>query len=239
MSESTTENTTSFQIKNDTSPVNIAVKAKNKFYHGGEKEKWRVKGTVGKQEDLQISLVERNFGEETDEIINKWRYCHENKISVVPFMEKTDKGTVVMPDLTADGSTVYGKGTHMHARGGHGELRKFQENDKKFWEITSDPEKVKKIEEAALEEAVKATEANVALPNDDPLELILHKDGTWNLICLDLEQLRILDPNQRYSSPLLEDNKSNISNFMLSLENIKRDLNQYQPVLSTDSSSQI
>lgn len=89
--------------KNINTPTSLNVKQKRKFFHGGEKEKWQIEAVVGKNSDMQISIVERNFKDKTDEILEKWIFCNTHRMSVVPFMKKTTEGTIVMPNLSKDG----------------------------------------------------------------------------------------------------------------------------------------
>ena len=44
-----------------------------------------------------------------------------------------------------------------------------------------------KINQAALKIAEKTASAGIILPSDDPLDLILHPDGSWQIMPLDIE----------------------------------------------------
>ncbi len=59
------------------SQVKVRIREKNQFYFGGKNPKWRLRGAVGKNEDLLLNLIERDFGRMTDIVMNNWTKAKE------------------------------------------------------------------------------------------------------------------------------------------------------------------
>lgn len=99
-------------------------------------------------------------------------------IPTVPSIRKISSNEVAMTDLTADGSGLYGKN------------RDYQLIDEpvatdKFFRSLDFTEVFREVREIID----KADKASIVIPQDDPFELLVHPDGTWNLIILDVSQL--------------------------------------------------
>jgi len=204
----------------------VNVNDRKAFYLGGGKEKWKIKVSVDDVDNTPLELVERNFGEATDKIIQRWQIAYDNDIQVVAFIKKTDRGTVVMPNITTDGSHIYGKATHYQILGGNGEIRRFEEFDQKFLDLTASDESMEKIKQRAQEIADKATSVGIWLPYDDPLELVLHPNETWELLCLDLEYLETSDSIANVDTRQNVNNKY-VDSFLQSLTNIRNDFRRH------------
>lgn len=204
--------------------THLKIKTRKKFHLGGGKPKYRIDGVVGEKDELKIKLIERNFGNKTDYILKSWEKCKKNNIPVVPFMKVTNKGTVVMPDLSADGSRFYGKGMYYHILGGDGEWKDyFDDMDKNFVALMSNDSEKQKIKSEALKIAKRASSAGIILAKDDPFDLKIDTEGCWKLICLDLEHTLVDSegkPTKERLSQLMQLNEECPDLLMLSFNNI-------------------
>jgi hypothetical protein len=169
--------------------VKVDVSKKRKFYLGGGKPKHFVEASVGKDQDLKMSLVEKETLSEfhSDMMLKVWKRCRQNNIDVVDFMAKTSDGFIIMSNITHDGSQIYGRSLlHTIKSDDHGERKRdVNELDKKFINLMQNNHE--KINQAALKIAEKTASAGIILPSDDPLDLILHPDGSWQIMPLDIE----------------------------------------------------
>jgi hypothetical protein len=103
--------------------------------------------------------------------------------------------SMLVTDVTADGSAVYGKsllgpGWSARRRAPSPEL------DARFMELTNRKNLPRVI---ALTHSYRdlATQAGLALPDDDPFELIIHPGGGWSIITLDLSNYSYPPGNER------------------------------------------
>jgi len=155
---------------------------------GGEKRKFKIQ-TEEDRDGLEPQIyyfIQRDFGTETDEIIQIYYAYKQAKLPVVETFRRSNDGMVVMTDITADGSKVYGKATSQSMN--HGKPREPSPLDSVFLELIADGSVVKDMHDQALKLAAIAGDHGILLAYDDPFELIIHPDKTWSLVCLDLEQ---------------------------------------------------
>lgn len=168
-------------------------------------------GTVG---HVHVLLVERDNRQRNGLYYSEqWKIAKEAGLPVVPTLRKAKNGKVLMTDLTADGSEIFGKAMEFKLNG---------ELDPNFYPRLS--VKFLKVMENDQEGIVKkvkdyvdlASTKGIILPVDDPFELILHPDGTWDLVIIDLERLGKADPDEN----LLEENEKNAGSFIQDLKKI-------------------
>ena len=136
--------------------------------------------------ETELSMVERVVGPQNIDIYTKtWKAFKKAGIPVVEHMWKSDEGKVFVKDLKRDRSEIFGKAYTMLA------AKKFEDQkpaltpmEEKFIKIIeTDLPKIK----AALENMVmKADQYRLVLPWDDAFELLVHPDGTWEIVVLDL-----------------------------------------------------
>ncbi|HEV7454485.1 MAG TPA: hypothetical protein VGO07_04460 [Candidatus Saccharimonadales bacterium] len=151
---------------------------------------------VRDEEGRELTLLERSVKddpaerrEHNDHYIHSWQVCNEAGIPVVPEVMVSDDDTLLVTDVKAGGSEVYGKGmaralsSYDHAQERH---RPHADIDALFMQITA-PENVGAIRAEAERISQLAINAGMELPADDPYELIVHPDGTWQLMTLDLD----------------------------------------------------
>lgn len=173
----------------------IKVLSKKQFEKGGVEKKFRIEGEISRGEKTKaVSLVERDFGERNKDYLGKWKKLKEVGLPVVSTMRLTDQNKIVMTDLKADGSELYGKGIVFEialAKYANKTPRESSNIDKIFLEIMDNEEEVELIKEKTNEYAKIATENGISLAVDDPFELVVHPNGEWDLVCLDLELLQL------------------------------------------------
>ena len=101
-------------------------------------------------------------------------------ISTIPTVWIVGEKEVLITDMTSDGSVFYGK-DNVNPSFQRYEKNKMTELDAVFLSI--DPEEIK----AKAEEIIKKANANgIFLPSDDPFDILIHPDGSWEVIVLDL-----------------------------------------------------
>ncbi len=126
--------------------------------------------------------------------LERWRFLKNLDFPVVDEMEITGKDTVRMTLMTGDGSEFFmkRKATHLVVEAMKKNKRELAEIEKKFVEI--DPEEVlDDVDELRL----KAWNLGFRLADDDPFDLLIHTDGTWEVILLDLERLSLVHEGDR------------------------------------------
>lgn len=163
-----------------------------------------------------VSLVERGSGPiSTEGYIQLWEAFKKAGIPVVKFIRKSKDG-VFMKNLKHDGSEIFGSAyaslSEMKFSKGHPKLTPIEQ---RFVEIMeSDLPKIR----SALESMLKnAKEHRLVLPWDDPFELLVHPDGTWELIVLDLRFAEIGDntwKNEKFVNGRL-DTLINLKDFLV------------------------
>lgn len=171
------------------------------YIHQGAADKQKLTADMTyESKKKSVQLVERDGQHGT--LYRKWLAMKAAGLPVVPTMRQTDRDTVVMTDLRADGSELYGKGL-----GGYIldriQLRTVRPREKhplddRFLELMRSPQDLQKIMDKAAEYAQMANAAGILLPEDDPFELVIHPDRSWDLVCLDIESAMIgsRDPQQ-------------------------------------------
>jgi|GEM_PF-6758441 len=101
------------------------------------------------------------------------------------------RGFMLLTDIKSDGSEVYGKELAYCLRIPDLTPRERPRTsiDKLFLDLT-DKETFPLIEQAADSLVHRANSHDIQLPSDDPMELLIHPDGTWELVILDLALAR-------------------------------------------------
>src|SRR6266567_1114957 len=84
-------------------PREIQVNAKIPL-HGGNETKNRLEGTLAQRE---VSLIERPLDQN---YVDNWYAFREVGLPVVPTLRESSRGTLLVTDVKADGSEIYGKG---------------------------------------------------------------------------------------------------------------------------------
>ena len=110
-----------------------------------------------------------------------WKKLKDAGVPTVPTVRKINDNEVIMTDMTADGSAFFGKAdvSESFVRKNASKLRNL---DKMFLDIDLDEVKAK-----ARVIASEASLRGVNLPYDDPMDLLVHPDGSWEIIVLDID----------------------------------------------------
>lgn len=210
----------------------ITVVNRHAFKAGGRDDKSHVIGEIGR---AQVSLMERPY---SPEYVEAWPIMKKKKLPVVPTMRIVDKRagkddnpedegdlSLLVTDVKKDGSEVYGKGYFRSLFEPYtwSSYRRRPDIDERFLEVMATEKS--DVRTKAREYADTATRSNIVLPRDDPLEMIVHPDGTWDFIILDLEKVRVQRKDNflyRRTGKLL--NRSYVNSYWGLLESIEHGL---------------
>jgi hypothetical protein len=159
------------------------------------------------------SLVERPLRPNSAEI---WKEFHDSDVPVTSDIFVGAHNKLLVPNLKARGSELYGKclsyllGANLERDVHRPEIDEF------FVGLLGTNED--QVDDRITQFARTATQSDLLLPQDDPLEMIVHPDGSWNLIVLDLAKAMKMPPKIR---PHLEaDNSSSVLRFQGHLDRI-------------------
>jgi hypothetical protein len=175
---------------------------KTETIHMGVEEKQIVHGEVNGE---PTTLMERRprttnpdkLEEQLQHDAGLWKACKEAGLTVAPNAYVSDRGTMLVTDVKADGSEVYGKRMGEVLNGYNPEAdrsRPHKEIDGWFMQLTS-PENLPAIKERARRQSALATANGIELPFDEAYELIVHPDGSWDVITLDFTDGTKLSPD--------------------------------------------
>jgi hypothetical protein len=168
----------------------------------GTENKERIKGIVksfGK--DRFVNLIRRNFdGSPYIDPINRkialqtqnnWKLFREAGLPTYNTLRVVQDGSILVTDECADGSRTYGNPDFWESLKNGNVLRSKEDTeiDNIFIDLTS-PEKIGPIIQRANDISEIATNHNINLPFRDPLELIVHPNGSWDLKTLDVAETR-------------------------------------------------
>lgn len=166
----------------------------------GKELKYRLEGSLRSK---KVYLVERTFD---PKYIEMWHVFKEVGLPVVSSLRKSSRGTLLVPDMKADGSEVYGKNLWLTlanpALYGPRE-RPRPEIDNIFLELIQ-PDKFNSIVQITSEYVRLANNNSCLLPFDDAFELTVHPDRDWEHITLDLEKAERIDQSGRNSLTMSE-----------------------------------
>ena len=142
----------------------------------GAEGKTRVFGKIDSKKAIRLVIKRVSLTtHDSDCYINIWRCLKEASLPVVPTVRKVNEHDIAMTDLCSDGSEFYGKSRNWYPET-HTWLLVDVFNRLNFRDVRN----------CANTIANHATKNGIGLPGDDPLELLIHPDGSWNLIILDI-----------------------------------------------------
>lgn len=157
------------------------------FLGGGVDSKWRIRGTkfVDGKEVPAAYIKRACIAQGQQEITyENWFAFKAAYLPVPEEMWLTEDG-ILVSDVTVDGSEVYGKSLSDILTGKRREvgnsIREKHPCDVVFAKINK-----QSLRERAHYWAEVATGYGLCLPDDDPIEIIVHPDSTWDIIILDL-----------------------------------------------------
>lgn len=181
------------------------------LFAGGYEKKQFLEGTAG---DRPISLIERPMDEF---YIEHWKAFKEVGFPVVPMLRQSENNTLLVTDVKADGSEVYGKGLRiMVSEHRKQRTRPRPDVDRRFLALMSSESFKETLSERLRNYAVTATRNNMGLATDDPFELVVRPDGKWKIMMLDLRYARISGieyPSDHTKLPIDDTNKRAVKKF--------------------------
>lgn len=182
---------------------------------GGNETKQLLQGEVAGR---AISLVKRPFDEN---YIDTWTAFRAAGMPVVPTLRRNAENSLLVTDVKADGSEVYGKALNLIVTQQVDEqrTRARPEIDKIFTDLTH-PRSFPDIQNEAWRLLHRANDNALRLPYDDVFELVVHPDGTWDLITLDLRYADVYDPDRSNPKHLEEAKKYNCDNVVSFLRHL-------------------
>ncbi len=211
---------------------NVVTRVKLK---SGNEEKNRITLNIAEPQQRVLNLIEKkpiifesgstqndDDNNPSSKYVSKWNLLKSAGIPVPAFVIPEDENTVLMPDLTDDGSVIYGK-TDFEALEFIDIYGAPDRSNKTLSDLVLATAQMDEIEKNALEIAGKATNANILLPFDDPLILICSPNGSLGLMVLDFGDTRngaMVDAD--LPPTLREQNELFVTRFLHQLESLKR-----------------
>ena len=161
--------------------------SRSHFYGGGTESKHLVLGADNR------SYIERLYDIRW---INNWKAMRKAGLPVVPdILLNPMRRFMLLTDIKADGSEAYGKALSrcLEYPSIIPRDRPRPDIDQLFLNLTT-PENLPKIKQAVDKLVATANTSNIELPKDDAVELVIHPDGSWGLMTLDLQYAKTLTP---------------------------------------------
>ncbi|MBI2334436.1 hypothetical protein HYU96_01415 [Candidatus Daviesbacteria bacterium] len=205
-------------------PIGIEISGVFKIPEGAE-TKHVLEGRVGRR---RIFLVEREFNQS---YINNWHIFRKAGLPVVPTLRVSSRNTLLVTDIKADGSEIYGKSLLTSLHDIHEIRSRPRLNvDRVFLQLTQ-PGNFQSIDRKTKEYLDIANSERIRLPFDDPFEFVVHPDGSWELMILDLTYgYAIAESVYSYHvNELREQNTRATRDFLAQLQYIRRELSKQKP----------
>ncbi len=140
-----------------------------------------------KSPDVPVSSIPEGFNA-VQYYNHIWQQLQKAGINVVPWLIEHENG-VIVPDMEYDNYRFYGKSRSLAINNNHLNLPPFCYQDFLFLLVFS--EETVELNRRLSELVFTATENGIGLPYDDPAELIIHPDGYFDLITLDLSRTKL------------------------------------------------
>ncbi len=190
----------------------VKVRAETSF---GKKRLFR------KRKRKEVNFVERKLNSlDSDDYIAKWKQFSEAGLPVVSTLRKSSRDSLFQTDLKSDGTELYGK-AFWYLIYSKSEFR-LRPVDKIFLNLT-DTNNFQKIAEKVFMYKDLADKNGILLPYDDPFELIVHPDGKWDFVIIDLRFGEKLEAGSGESrrNEIVEKNSRFVGNFLDQLKYIR------------------
>jgi hypothetical protein len=183
------------------------------IFEGGREEKSVIDARIG---DTAVSFIERPLHPDSQET---WRAFREAGIPT-PDMFIADNGKLLAGNVRADGSEVYGKYLASAIKLGLPRTDPRPDTDAFFVDLLH-PRNTR-VQKKVNKYVGTAADASLQLAFDDPFELIVHPDGDWDLIALDLTHAESTPKTDTYALRVL--NSSATAAFEAHLDTIRAGL---------------
>ncbi|HVF69637.1 MAG TPA: hypothetical protein VNA13_03670 [Xanthomonadales bacterium] len=169
----------------------MTVRKEFDFLAGGTERKSIVEGTVGRH---RVSLIKRKDIDGRYEA--NWCAFREAGLPVVRTLRRGEERSIFLTDVKADGSETYGSNLKYVLRRNHKRSRARPEIDRIFVGLIN-PADFRKITDRVAECASIASENHILLPPDDPFDLVVHPDSSWDIVLLDLEFGKVVSTHNK------------------------------------------
>ncbi len=149
--------------------------------------------------DAEIFNKELCFGQEkksmcmADRYYYRWLYLKELGIPTVRTMRVVDTNRIIMGDMTIDGSEFMGKGKNylLSLESAAKNRRQLTSMEKRFIEIYENGELVQEVSRVCDLMNIHS----LGFPMDDEFDLLIHPDGSFEVLVLDLSYLNKKETN--------------------------------------------
>lgn len=179
---------------------------KRKPIDEGSESKERITGVVSTQtNERHVSLIRRNFDDRFpyNTPLNKitatqtkesWRRYKKSDQPTYGTLRIAQDGSLLVTDVCADGSRCYGNPDFLkNLRAGKLlRCKKDNEIDTLFIKLV-DSEQIELIRHKADGLVRNASDNKIGLPLNDPIELVVHPDGKWDILTLDVAETHFKD----------------------------------------------
>lgn len=173
-----------------------------KFTAGGIEPKFRITANIGSPTGNEVHLIRRSFSTDIDRRYKKglyfknWLEFKRVGLPVVGSVREIEDGDILVTDLKADGSEIYGKGLLQSLI-----MRDDDPNPRRNKSIDPIFKTIMRTNHIILREEINhlvtlATKEGIMLSSDsDAFELLVHPNGAWQLVTLDLHSAEIHQDN--------------------------------------------
>lgn len=190
--------------KNPASKLKVSVGHVSDERLGGAFQKSRIDARAKNSEngnDKNLKLVVKEVWIEGDDLFGnarddmniaqryyeRWKFLRKAGIPTVSSMRIVDANHVAMGDMTADGSSFFGKARQ--------ELLDFEERYKVHRTLTPIEKTFMAIDPQVLKDALSqfqesAWNKGILLPSDDPFDILVRSDGRFQIMIVDISLLR-------------------------------------------------
>jgi hypothetical protein len=161
---------------------------------GGEGKSY-IEASLNENSTRRLQLVWKRVlvAAGTDNFIQQWRAYKEAGVATIPSVRKISDSEVLMTNLTRDGSAFYGKAARYASE--RDINLPLQPMDHVFMNINLDP-----VIQEAQRMADILMQKHVYLPYDDPFDLLVHPNGSWEVLIMDIDSQGDDDDIEKYHS---------------------------------------
>lgn len=182
---------------------------------GGVEDKRLVQAKLG---DRALTFIEREHSEVYEQ---NWLAMRNAGLPVVStlrtYQRMTAEGpqkSLLLGDVKADGSELYGRGMRTIIRKRLPREHANPAIDPLFVELTG-PDNFARVTEQAMDYSTKAFEHGIRLACDDPFEMVVRPDGSWNLLMLDLRLAKCFGPETNKVALMVDADNDNFTKMFL------------------------
>lgn len=212
-----------------TSLLEVSGKKNMPSIFGREKKRWLSGALKYKDKSREVKLIEREY-ENVDALVESWELGKKAGLPVPQTLRKTESGTILVTDFTADGSKLYGSSRYFQ------ELYKETDqdiDDQDYFFIRLIDFHLGKVSQKGEKVALLATKQGLCLPFDDPFDLRISPDFRWDIVIPDMVFLTkfndsVSDP-QNYKR-LLERNMTLVERRTEMLQLLSKKLKKRSPL---------